>query len=88
MIRIVSALNHFEVVVDLFHNGFNQNQILEVRLGAVVGSCDPPLLSIYTYRNIGFVNPENDNARRRHPDVVHLPRKPESSKVRKGYRSK
>src|SRR5271169_3511367 len=62
-------LTHFETVVDLFHHGFNQNEILEMRVGALVRSCNLPLLPIHTLGNFRRVDSEDGNARRRHLDL-------------------
>jgi hypothetical protein len=62
-------LTRFKTIIDMFHHGFDQNKIPVVCFRKLVGTCDLPLLPVYSRGNMRLINSKDDKVRRRHMDV-------------------
>jgi hypothetical protein len=63
MIESLAEISEVEFVVYVGCNSLNQHQVLEVFSGCLVGTSDLPLFPIYTFRNLRFVDAQNNDGR-------------------------
>jgi hypothetical protein len=66
----LSQVSHLELIVDVFHYGFNQNKTLEMHFGSRIRTCNFALLLIHRRGNDRPINSKNDNGGRRHLNVM------------------